>query len=66
MRNLLSFKDIRRNGYRIETRNKGQEEYLLIISTNSSQKLVLEKLPAFSSRLYYTTIKMIESRIVMD
>ena len=64
-RNLLSFKDIRRNGYHIETINKGQEEYLLITSTNSNHKLVLEKLPTFSSGLYYTIIKMSESHIVM-
>ena len=64
-RNLLSFKNIRRNGYHIETINKGQEEYLLITSTNSSQKLVLEKLTAFSSELYYMKTKIIESHIVM-
>ena len=29
-RNLLSFKDIRRNGYHIETTNDGKEEYLYI------------------------------------
>ena len=30
-RNLLSFKDIRRNGYHIETMNHNGNEYLLII-----------------------------------
>jgi hypothetical protein len=31
-RNLFSFKDIRGNGYHIETNNKGSEEYLYITS----------------------------------
>lgn len=31
-RNLLSFKDIRHNGYHIETINEGNDEYLQIIS----------------------------------
>ena len=30
-RNLLSFKDIRYNGYHIETNNEGSEEFLYII-----------------------------------
>ena len=35
-RNLLSFKDIRYNGYHIETNNKGSEEFLYITSIVSS------------------------------
>ncbi|KAG2713178.1 hypothetical protein I3760_04G163900, partial [Carya illinoinensis] len=31
-RNLLSFKDIRHNGYHVETINKGNNEHLYIIS----------------------------------
>ena len=31
-RNLLSFKDIRYNGYPIETNNEGNEEFLYITS----------------------------------
>ena len=49
-RNLLSFKDIRYNGYHIETNNEGSEEFLYITSIVSGQKLILEKLPIFSSR----------------
>lgn len=64
-RNLLSFKDIRRNGYHIETTCERHVEYLCITSIISGQKLVLEKLPAFSSGLYYTTIRTIESNVVM-
>ena len=39
-RNLLSFKDIRQNGYHIETMNHNGNEYLLIIG----QKQILEQL----------------------
>ena len=59
-RNLLSFKDIRRNVYRIETTYDNNKEYLCITHIVSSQKLVVEKLSAFSSELYYTTITTIE------
>jgi hypothetical protein len=64
-RNLISFKDIRLNGFHVETTNEGSEEYLYITSIISGQKLILEKLPAFSSGLYYTTIRIIESHAVM-
>jgi hypothetical protein len=64
-RNLISFKDIRLNGFHVETTNEGSEEYLYITSIISGQKLILEKLPAFSSGLYYTTIRIIESHAVI-
>jgi hypothetical protein len=65
-RNLISFKDIRLNGYHVETTNEGSDEYLYITSIISGQKLIMEKLYAFSSGLYYTTIKTIESHVVMN
>jgi hypothetical protein len=64
-RNLISFKDIRLNGYHVETTNEGSDEYLYITSIISGQKLILEKLHAFSSGLYYTTIRIIESHVVI-
>ena len=64
-RNLLSFKDIRHNGYHIETNNKGSEEYLYITSMVSGQKLILEKMSIFSSELYYTTMRTIETNIIV-
>jgi hypothetical protein len=64
-RNLISFKDIRLNGYHVEITNEGNDEYLYITSIISGQKLILEKLTAFSSGLYYTTIRTIESHVVM-
>ena len=63
---MLSFKDIRRNGYHIETMNEGNKECLYITSIISGKKIVAEKLSAFSSGLYHTTIKSIESNIVVN
>ena len=64
-RNLLSFKDIQSNGYHIETNNEGSEEYLYITSMVLSHKLILEKVPIFSSGLYYTTLRSIEANVVV-
>ena len=60
-RNLLIFKNIRYNGYHIETNNKGSENFLYIISIVSGQKLILEKLPIFSFGLYLLEIYMFVS-----
>ena len=54
--NLLSFKDIHRNGYHIETMKHKENEYLLITSIISGQKCVLEQLPSLSCGLYQTGI----------
>ena len=58
---LLSFKDICKNGYHIETMNEDNVKYLYITSIIFGQKLIMEKLRTFSSRLNHTTIKPIES-----
>ena len=65
-RNLLSFKDIRRNGYHIETMNHDENEYLLITFIISGQKCILEQLLSLSCGLYQTTIRSIESYDVMN
>ena len=65
-RNLLSFKNIRKNGYYIKIMNEGNKESLYITSIIYRKKIVAEKLPAFSSGLYHTTIKPIESYAVMN
>ena len=44
-RNLLSFKDIRSNGYHVETTNDDNKEYLNITKVLSGKKILLEKLP---------------------
>ena len=66
IRNFLSFKVIRRNGYHIETMNDGNKECLYITSIVSGKKLVVETLSAFSTGLYHTTIKPIESYVVVN
>ena len=65
-RNLLSFKDIHKNGYQIETMNEGNTKRLYITSIVYGKKLIMEKLSTFSSRLYHTNIKSIESYVVVD
>jgi hypothetical protein len=64
-RNLLSCKDIRYNGYHIKTNNEGNEEYFYITLMVLGQKLTLETLHVFSSRLCYTTMKTIETNVTM-
>ncbi|WJZ90040.1 hypothetical protein VitviT2T_009216 [Vitis vinifera] len=46
--------------------NEDNVEYLYITSIISGQKLIMETLPAFSSGLYHTTIKPIESYVVVN
>ncbi|KAL0561638.1 hypothetical protein IC582_002078 [Cucumis melo] len=65
-RNLLSFKDIRQNGYHVETNNKNNIEYLYITFIVSHEKRILEILSAFSSGLYYTHIRVIETYATMN
>ena len=65
-RNLLGFKDICRNGYPIETACENNTEYLCITHIVSSQRLIVEKLPIFSSGLYYTKITTVELNMVMS
>ncbi|KAG4153241.1 hypothetical protein ERO13_D04G172580v2, partial [Gossypium hirsutum] len=65
-RNLLSFKNIRHNGYHIETINEGNDEYLHITSMIEGNKHILEKLSALSSGLYYTRISTIEAHAIIN
>ncbi|TYI93626.1 hypothetical protein E1A91_D02G148300v1, partial [Gossypium mustelinum] len=65
-RNLLSFKDIRINGYHIETMNEKYIEYLYITNVECGNKYVLERLPAFSSSLYYTHISATETHVTTN
>ena len=64
--NLLSFKDIRINGYHIEIMNEGNTECLYITSIVCDKKLIMEKILANSSRLYHTNIKPIKSYVIMN
>ncbi|TYJ15310.1 hypothetical protein E1A91_A10G175800v1, partial [Gossypium mustelinum] len=65
-RNLLSFKDIRLNGYHIETMNEKNVEYLYITNVECGKKYVLERLPTFSSSLYCTHISAIKSHVTTN
>ncbi|GAV62110.1 hypothetical protein CFOL_v3_05634, partial [Cephalotus follicularis] len=65
-RNLLSFKDIRLNGYHIETTNENGKEYLYITGNAFGRMQILEKLPELSSGLYIMKIGAIESHNIVD
>jgi hypothetical protein len=65
-KNLLSFKDIRRNGYHIKTMTENNIEYLQIITIKYGQKIILEKLEALSSGLYCMNISSIESNMISN
>ncbi|XP_074296761.1 uncharacterized protein LOC141627346 [Silene latifolia] len=65
-RNLLSFNDIRRNGFHVETANENGVEYLYITRSNLNKKSVLEKLQALSSGLYYMKICAVESHALVN
>jgi hypothetical protein len=56
---LLSYRDIRNNGFHVETHEDNKEEYLLLTKNSGYGKQILERIPSFSSGLYYTYIKPI-------
>ena len=60
LRTLISFRDIRKNGFHIETIEDNNEEFLLFTKDYGYGKQVLEKIPSLSSGLYYTYIKPVE------
>ncbi|KAG7529155.1 GAG-pre-integrase domain [Arabidopsis suecica] len=65
-RSLLSFKDIRLDGFHIETKGEGNKEFLNIIEITKGHKKVLETIPALSTSLYYAKIDMIEANMAMN
>ncbi|KAJ1266731.1 hypothetical protein BS78_07G000800 [Paspalum vaginatum] len=50
-RTLLSYKDIRRNGFHIETHDDNNNEYLFITKHDGYTKQTLEKIPSLSTGL---------------
>ena len=58
-RTLLSYRDIRQNGFHIETHMDNREEFLLLTKQNGYGKRICEKIPSLTSGLYYTYIKPI-------
>ncbi|GAV57016.1 hypothetical protein CFOL_v3_00555, partial [Cephalotus follicularis] len=65
-RNLFCFKDIRLNGYHIETTSENDKEYLYITGNASGRKQILEKLSGLSYGLYIMKIRITESHNVVD
>ena len=59
-RTLLSYKDIRRNGFHIKTHNDNKDEYLFITKDDIYNKKLLEKIPSLSIGLYFTYIKPVK------
>ncbi|KAK9930010.1 hypothetical protein M0R45_027070 [Rubus argutus] len=64
-RTLLSFKDIRANGYHAETHDENGKEFLCITSNDCGRKAHLREVMCISSGLYSTTIRAIESNNVI-
>jgi len=56
-RTLLNYRDIRQNGFYIETGDDNNKEFLLITKDNGYGKQTVEQIPSFLSGLYYTYIK---------
>ena len=46
--------------------NEDNVEYLYITSIISNQKFIMERLSVFFSKWYHTTIKLIESYVVVN
>ena len=61
---LLSFKDIRANGFHLKTHCEDETEFLCVTSHEYGRKRILEKLLSQSSGLYLTMIRIIESHVV--
>jgi hypothetical protein len=59
-RTLLSYRDIRKNSFHIETCDENNEEFLLITKNNRYGKVTLEKVSSLSSGLYYTYLKPVQ------
>jgi Reverse transcriptase (RNA-dependent DNA polymerase)/GAG-pre-integrase domain/Integrase core domain len=65
-RNLISFKDLRLCGFHVETTTENKEEYMCLTKNESGKKRVVEKMPAYSSGLYYTYISPIEMNMASN
>ena len=65
-RNLISFKDVRQNGYHLETMTTDQKEYLCLTTEKHGKKHIHEKLPAYSSGLYHINIRPVEVNLISN
>ena len=62
-RNLLSFKDIRLNGYHLETVVVENKEFLHVTSLTNGLKAIVECFESLPSGLYHTTIQPREAHL---
>jgi hypothetical protein len=53
-RTLLSYRDIRKNRFHVETHEENKEEYLLFTKDTGYDKQIVENIPSFPCGLYYT------------
>ena len=65
-RTLLSFKNIRANGYHIYTHCENGIEHLYITSNECGRKRILKKLMSQFGGLYLITIRIVESYAVTN
>ena len=56
-RTLLSFKDIRANGFHVETNDDEGEECLIMTRKHGDQKTIVESFPSIKESLYYMYVK---------
>jgi hypothetical protein len=59
-RTLLSYKDIHRNGFHVETNSDNKDGYLFTTKHDGYSKRPLENIPSLSSGLYDTYIKPVQ------
>ena len=59
-RTLLSFRDVRKNGFYVETHMNNKEEFLLFTKLTGYGKQICEKISSLQTGLYFTYIKPIE------
>ena len=59
-RTLLSFKDIRANGFHLDTYVENWEEYLCVTSEKAGKRRILEKMKSLGNGLYLTSIRIFE------
>ena len=60
-RTLISFKDIRKNKYHLETGTQSDNEYMYVTHQVNGQRSILESFKGLPSGLYITNIRQIES-----
>jgi hypothetical protein len=58
-RTLLSFRDVCKNGFHVETHHDHKEEFLLFSKHMGFAKQIREKIPSLQTGLYYTYIKLV-------